>query len=284
MRSSIISILFHLISIPFHSFIIFLFIGYLRELIDGTSSLLESHIDQSESYNEIRTNSDSAHDDLLNAIQKEIIRLNFKNTKEERKEKDIDKNLLVNKGNSDQIEISSKVDSFYVQQILEPLLAAIKELNLDFSAVKRNTNSADLTDDEEGSKEGEKKKKRKGRRKDKNKRIRAEKNGETNEEEENTLTDGGGNEGGKVRERYRDGGASDGVGEEMIVTAGTSVYDSDEGEGQNDNDSGDDEDEEGDEGREGEEEEGEGEEEEEDVDLLVVKLHQEEEKDREVRN
>ena len=196
-------------------------------------------------------------------------------------EEDNNDKLLADK-DMNKTEIASKVDAFDVQQILEPLLAAIKELNLDFSSVRRETNSADLTDDEK-SKEGEKKK-RKGRRNDKNEKRKGEKSEEYKEEEKNRTDDGVYREGnGGGGERYKDGDANDGGSEGRSETAGTSVYNSEEegegeGEGHYNDNSDDDNDSDEEEGEEGEEEE-----EEEGVNLAVEKLHEEEEKEREVR-
>jgi hypothetical protein len=76
--------------------------GHLEELIEAASMLLEKIDSRRNLYGVERENADSKHEELIMQIEEEIKRLN-------------------------EVE-----NSFNVQAILEPLLAAIKDLDLDF--------------------------------------------------------------------------------------------------------------------------------------------------------
>jgi adenosine deaminase len=92
--------------------------GHLEELIEAASMLLEKIDSRRNLYGVERENADSKHEELIMQIEEEIKRLN-------------------------EVE-----NSFNVQAILEPLLAAIKDLDLDFGHERhRRTDTQDSEDE-----------------------------------------------------------------------------------------------------------------------------------------
>jgi hypothetical protein len=167
-------------------------------LVDASSLLLKTVDARTVSYSACGVQSFSARTLLTDVLEAELRRL--KGEKEGENE---------GEGGVDGVNGTNRFD---VQEILEPLLAAIKELNLDFSEGrgKRTMRSADLTDDERDSRDG----------------------GEDEEEDEEDYYDESGRDSEEESEEEGEEGGREGEGEgeegvmldQLILGQGTTLH------------------------------------------------------------